>query len=68
MEVNPPTSNRNPLESVKQRPDVQQAEQPTNETRQLAEQAAKKANAEPPPKPVVNLQGQTIGGNINTTA
>lgn len=68
MEVNSATSNRNPLERATQRPNVHQAEQPANETRQLAEQAAKKANAEQPPKTVVNLQGQTIGGNVNTTA
>lgn len=69
MEVNSATGNRTPVETVKQRAPVQQAEeQSTNETRQLAAQEAKKTNAEPPPKPVVNLQGQTIGGNVNTTA
>jgi hypothetical protein len=69
MEVNSTTSNRTALESVKPRAPLQQAEeQPANETRQIAAQEAKKANAEPPPKPVVNLQGQKIGGNVNTTA
>jgi hypothetical protein len=68
MEVNSTTSNRTALESVKPRAPLQAEEQPANETRQLAAQEAKKANAEPPPKPVVNLQGQKIGGNVNTTA
>lgn len=69
MEVNPAAGNRTPVEAGKQRAPVQQTEeQPVSETRQLAAQEAKKTNAEPPPKPVVNLQGQTIGGNVNTTA
>ncbi|HSV54582.1 MAG TPA: hypothetical protein VLJ57_20840 [Burkholderiaceae bacterium] len=67
MEVNSATGSRPPVEAVKQRPPVQQADPVENETKQLATQEARKT-AEAPPKPVVNLQGQTIGGNVNTTA
>lgn len=68
MEVNSASGNRNPVEAVKQAPSPRRAEDSVNETRAIAAEETKKANAEPPPKPVVNLQGQTIGGNINTTA
>jgi len=35
---------------------------------QQVQQARQEARAEPPPKPVVNVQGQVTGGRINVTA
>lgn len=56
------TGNTPPLTQVRQRANVQQTE--AQEQDKQAVQETQKQDQ----RPVVNLQGQTIGGNVNTTA
>lgn len=56
------TGNTPPLTQVRQRANVQQNEQQEQDKQAVQETQSKE------PRPVVNLQGQTIGGNLNTTA
>lgn len=57
------TGSTPPLTQVRQRANVQQ-----NEAQEQDKQAVQETQKQDQQRPVVNLQGQTIGANVNTTA
>lgn len=63
MAVESVTGSTPPLTQVKQRANVQQAENQEQDKKDVRE-----TQAQDQPRPTTNLQGQTIGGNVNTTA
>ena len=63
MAVESITGNTPPLTQVRQRANVQQTEAQEQDKKEVQQ-----TQAQDQPRPTTNLQGQTIGGNVNTTA